>query len=65
MAKKTTRKIVLIVSDEKTPKVRLKPGQKLEVVQVMFADPDLKKAPAVAARLCDSTDTCQALAIID
>lgn len=51
----------LIVSDDKQPKVTLKPGMKLEVVTVALAGADLKKPKKIAARLCGGTSTCVAL----
>ena len=51
----------LIISDEKQPKVTLKPGMKLEVVSVSLASTDLKKPKKIAARLCGGTSTCLAL----
>lgn len=73
MAKKKTKKksttsanpsrsLSLIVSDEKNPKVALKPGMKVEVVTVRLADEALKPAK-VGARLCGGSGTC--LALID
>jgi hypothetical protein len=58
--KSTSSKLTLIVSDEKNPKVGLKPGMKLEIVSVRFAEPTLKSTK-VAARLCGGTSTCVAL----
>ncbi|MCC6353351.1 MAG: hypothetical protein IT577_05655 [Verrucomicrobiae bacterium] len=57
------KKMKLIVSRERRPKVIVKPGQRLEVVSVVLAEPTLKKARGVAARLCGGTNTC--LALID
>lgn len=59
--KKSSSKLTLIVSDDKTPAVSLKPGKKLQVVSVRLADPAMKKAQPVAARLCGGTSTCLAL----
>ena len=57
-SKSTGRKITFIVSDEKNPKVALKPGTKLEVVSVKLADTSLKQAAPVGARLCGGSNTC-------
>ena len=59
--KASTDKVTFIVSDEKNPKVVLKPGMKLNVVSVKLADSDLKKPTAQGARLCGGTSTCLAL----
>jgi hypothetical protein len=60
MSKTTT--IQLIVSDEKKPKVALKPGMKLEVVAVQLVDPELKPAAAIGkATLCSGGGTCVAI----
>ena len=57
-------KVSLIVSDEKDVRVKVRPGAKLNVVQVETITPDLKKAGRVGARLCGyGTNLC--LAIID
>jgi hypothetical protein len=62
MAKaKGTPKHTLIVSDDKNPKVTVKPGMKLQVVTVALVGADLKKPSKVAARLCGGTTTCLAL----
>ncbi len=55
------RKMKLIVSDEASPAVKLKPGQKLHVTAVSVITPDLKKGGPIAARLCGGTSTCLAL----
>lgn len=52
----------LIVSDDKKPAVQLKKGMRLEVREVVFNTPDLKKV-SQAARLCGMGGAC--LAIID
>jgi hypothetical protein len=41
----------LIVSNDKKPKVSVKPGMKLEVVSVSLADAELKKPKKLGARL--------------
>lgn len=58
---KGTPKHTFIVSNEKNPRVTLKPGQRLQVVTVSLAGPDLKKPSKVAARLCGGTSTCLSL----
>lgn len=60
-ATSSTKKLKLIASEGKNPKVELKPGMRLEVVSVSLLDPTLKKARPKAARLCGGTDTCLAL----
>lgn len=54
-------KHTFIVSNDKNPKVALKPGMKLQVMTVSLLGPDLKKPSKVAARLCGGTSTCLAL----
>jgi hypothetical protein len=54
-------KHTFIVSNEKNPKVALKPGMKLQVATVALVGPDLKKPSKIAARLCGGTSTCLAL----
>ena len=65
MVKKTVNKsksaMTMIVSNEKKPKIDLKPGMKLDVVSVSLIDPQLKKLRPGAARLCGGTTTCLAL----
>jgi hypothetical protein len=51
----------LVVSDDKQPKVALKPGMKLEVVAVSLVDSQFKKSSLKAARLCGGTSTCVAV----
>lgn len=52
----------LIVSDEKEPKVSLKPGMKLEVIGVQMVDPTLKPSvPTAKAVLCGGNGTCVAI----
>jgi hypothetical protein len=61
-----SKKINLIVSDEKKPLGSVKPGQKLEVVAVTLTGgkaASLKKA--IGARLCGGSGTCLALIDID
>ncbi|MCM5680504.1 hypothetical protein M8A51_13295 [Schlegelella sp. S2-27] len=50
----------LIVSDEKNPAVKLKKGMRLEVREVAFNTPELKKV-AQASRLCGMGGACMAL----
>lgn len=60
MAEKKS-KHTFVVSDEKNPKITVKPGMKLEVVTVSLVDSTLKKPKKIAARLCGGTSTCLAL----
>lgn len=55
------KKLTLIISDEKNPKIALKAGMKLDVVSVKLADPQLKRPKVGAARLCSGGGTCIAL----
>jgi len=55
----------LIVSNDKNPKVLVKPGTTLKVTTVSLADPQLKKPKKIAARLCGGTNTCLALVDVD
>jgi hypothetical protein len=50
----------LIVSDEKNPAIALKKGMRVEVRQVAFNTPELKKA-AQGSRLCGMGGACMAL----
>jgi len=59
--RKRTRKLKLILSESKRPKVKLKKGQRLKVVAVTILAPTLKKPRRRAARLCGGTDTCMAM----
>jgi len=48
-----TKTVHLIVSEEKEPKVALKPGMKLEVVAVQLVDPKLNPSVMTSkAALC-------------
>jgi hypothetical protein len=58
-------KHTLIASDQKSPKIALRPGMKLQVVSIKLADPTLKAAKPIAARLCGGTNTCIALVETD
>lgn len=59
--KRARTKHTFIVSSEKTPKIALRPGMRLDVVSVKLAGPTLKGAKPIAARLCGGTNTCIAL----
>lgn len=50
-----------IVSDEKSPKIALKPGLRLDVVSTTLVGPDLKRLRNIGARLCGGSGTCMAL----
>lgn len=60
-SKRSEPKITMIVTDEKEPSVRVKPGQRLEIQTVAVKSAELKPAKGVAARLCGGTSTCLAL----
>jgi hypothetical protein len=52
----------LVVSDERDVRVKVGPGDKLDVVRVEMITPDLQKASRVGARLCGyGTNVCLAL----
>ena len=53
--------IKLIVSQDKRPKVALRPGMRVEVINVRIVDPSLVRPPKIAARLCGGSGTCIAL----
>lgn len=55
------RKISLIASDNKKPKIELKPGQKLEVFSISVQSPVAKGKKKIGARLCGGTTTCLAM----
>ncbi len=57
----TSRSLRFIVTDEKSPRVALKAGQRLEVVSTTLVGPDLKAAKNIGARLCGGGGTCMAL----
>lgn len=61
MANLDPKKVKLIVTNEKQPKISIKPGMRLEVIAIELADTELKKAKGIAARLCGGTSTCLAL----
>lgn len=50
-----------IVSDEKSPAVRITPGLRFEVVTATLVGPDLKRVANIGARLCGGSGTCMAL----
>jgi hypothetical protein len=61
-----SKKVNLIVSDDKKPLGSVKPGQKLQVVAVSLTGnkaASLKKA--IGARLCGGSGTCLAVVDID
>ncbi len=55
------REVKLIVSDEETPAVTLRPGMRFEVRSVPLVDPTLQNVQVIAPRLCGGTNTCIAL----
>jgi hypothetical protein len=55
------RKITLISSDNKKPKIELKPGQKLDVFTISVRSPSIKGKKKIGARLCGGTSTCLAM----
>ena len=60
MSKQT--QIQLVVSEEKEPRVALKPGMKLEVVAIQLVDPTLKPSvPTAKATLCGGSFNCVAI----
>lgn len=59
------RKVTLLASSDKNPKVVLKPGMRMEVVAVKLTDPKTMKPVKLAARLCGGSGTCLALIDID
>ena len=64
MARRKTRKVPsvrFIASDEKAPRVRLKPGMRLDVISTVLVGPDLKRLKNIGARLCGGSGTCMAL----
>lgn len=60
--KATAAPLRLIVSSDKNPAVTLKKGMRLDVREVVFNTPELKKLPQ-ASRLCGMGGAC--LAIVD
>lgn len=58
-ASKTSLK--MIVSDDRRPKIEIKPGMSLQVVSTMLVGPDLKRIKNIGARLCGGGGTCMAL----
>jgi hypothetical protein len=63
--KKGTAKLRLVVSDEKTPAVKLRAGERLEVVAVEMITTGPRTRARSGARLCGGTDTCLALTLVD
>lgn len=59
--KSSQQKLKLIVSDEKNPSIKLKPGMKLHVTAVQLVEASLKPSKKIAARLCSGGGTCVAL----
>ncbi len=55
------QEVKLIVSDDETPAVTLRPGMRFEVRSVPLVDPTLQNLPALGARLCGGSGTCLAL----
>lgn len=62
---KAPARVKLMVSDEKRPKVQLKPGVKFHVTSVSLVDATLKRPSRLGARLCGGTSTCIALVDIE
>lgn len=61
-----TKKINLIVSNEKRPLGAVKPGQKVQVVGVTLSGAQaLLKRKRLGARLCGGSGTCLAIVDID
>ena len=64
--KKQSSKVRLVVSDEKDVRMKVRPGEKLDVVQVVTITPDLRIASRAGARLCGyGSGVCLALIEID
>lgn len=64
--RKAQRKLHLVMANEKLPAVKLKAGQKLEVIAVkMISAVGQAKPRRGAARLCGGTSTCLALTFVD
>jgi hypothetical protein len=56
----------LIVTNEENPRLeRQRGGKTYKAVSVMLADPSLKPAKPIAARLCGGSGTCLALVEVD
>ena len=55
----------LVVSNEKRPAVRLKPGMKLEVHSVKLVDARMRPHGRIGARLCSGGGTCIALVHVE
>jgi len=61
----TTKRVKLMVSDDKKPLGSVKPGQKLEVVAVTLSGRKAGSLKKMGARLCGGTSTCLALTDIE
>ena len=62
MENSTSKKVHLIVSDEKEPNIIAKPGMKFEVVVVQLVNPKMEpSAPIAKATLCGSDSSCVAI----
>ena len=55
------RELNLVQSRSRTPKVRLEPGMRLEVVGISLVDEKLAQVAAEGSRLCGGTSTCLAI----
>jgi hypothetical protein len=55
------RTVKLVVSADKKPAVKVKPGTQLQVVAVKMLNPANKRPRALGARLCGGSGTCIAL----
>jgi hypothetical protein len=58
------RSMRLLQTSEKEPKIALRPGMRVEIVEVSIVDEQLRPKK-VAARLCGGTTTCLALIEIE
>ncbi|HEX7903844.1 MAG TPA: hypothetical protein VF487_08195 [Chitinophagaceae bacterium] len=54
-------KTSFVVSNDKNPSVKLKPGQKFKVTAVKLVDSRLNAIKKIGSRLCGGTSTCLAL----
>lgn len=66
-AKRTTQRaaVNLVLSEDKVPRIELKPGMRFEVASVAVVDEKLTRKTGVGARLCGGTSTCLALIDLD
>jgi hypothetical protein len=55
------RELQLVQSRSRTPKVRLEPGMRLEVVGISIVDEKLAQVAAEGSRLCGGSGTCLAI----